>query len=79
MQIMPLEIVITTSASDRRYNSANPEVYERLVAMHQGRAPLRFLFSDEREYPPYFSQPEGFQAITLVVDSGKIVPGFIKI
>lgn len=79
MQIMPLEIVITTSASDRRYNSANPEVYKRLIAMHQGRAPLRFLFSDEREYPPYFSQPEGFQAITLVVDSGKIVPGFIKI
>lgn len=79
MQLMPLEIVVTTSASDRRYNSANPEVYERLIAMHQGRAPLRFLFSDEREYPPYFSQPDGFQAITLVVDSDKIVPEFIKI
>ena len=78
MQLMPLEIVVTTSASDRRYNSANPEVYERLIAMHQGRAPLRFLFSDEREYPPYFSQPDGFQAITLVVDSDKIVPEFIK-
>ena len=79
MQIMPLEIVVTTSASDRRYHSANPEVYERLLAMHQGSAPLRFLFTDEREYPPYFSQPEGFQATTLVVDSGKIVPEFIKI
>lgn len=76
---MPLSYVITTASSDRRYNSANPAVYERLTAMRPvGEAP-RFLFIDEREYPPYFSQPDGFQAITLVMDSGKITPEFIKI
>lgn len=74
---MPLEYVITTSASDRRYNSANPQVYQRLS---QWRAPHppEFLFSDERSYPPFFSQPEGFQAITLEIDSGGITPKFIK-
>lgn len=77
MRDMPLEYVITTASSDRRYNSANPQVYERLT---QWRAPHppRFLFSDERSYPPYFSQPEGFQAITLEIDSGVITPKFIK-
>lgn len=74
---MPLEYVITTASSDRRYNSANPQVYERLT---QWRAPHppRFLFSDERSYPPYFSQPDGFQAIVLEIDSGVITPKFIK-
>lgn len=74
---MPLEYVITTASSDRRYNSANPQVYERLS---QWRAPHppKFLFSDERSYPPYFSQPGGFQAITLEIDSGVITPKFIK-
>lgn len=76
---MPLDYVITTSASDRRYNSANPAVYQRLSALYPEDRRPRFLFSDEREYPPYFSQPDGFQAITLVMDSGKITPEFIKI
>lgn len=77
MQNMPLEYVVTTASSDRRYNSANPQVYERLT---QWRAPHppKFLFSDERSYPPYFSQPDGFQAITLKIDSGGITPEFIK-
>ncbi len=77
MRDMPLEYVITTASSDRRYNSANPQVYEQLT---QWRAPdsPKFLFSDERSYPPYFSQPDGFQAITLEIDSGIITPKFIK-
>lgn len=77
MRNMPLEYVITTASSDRRYNSANPQVYEQLT---QWRAPdsPKFLFSDERSYPPYFSQPDGFQAITLEIDSGIITPKFIK-
>lgn len=79
MRNMPLEYVITTSASDRRYNSANQEVYRRLAALYPPeRAPV-FLFSDERSYPPYFSRPEGFQAITLVIDSGQITPEFVNI
>lgn len=76
---MPLSYVITTSASDRRYNSANPMVYQRLSALYPEDRQPRFLFSDEREYPPYFSQPDGFQAITLVMDSGGIAPEFVKI
>lgn len=76
---MALDYVITTSASDRRYNSANPAVYQRLSALYPEDRRPRFLFSDEREYLPYFSQPDGFQAITLVMDSGKITPEFIKI
>ena len=79
MKNMPLQYVITTSASDRRYNSANEKVYRQLTAMFPADRTPRFLFSDEREYPPYFSQPDGFQAIKLVMDSGKIIPEFIKI
>lgn len=77
MRDMPLEYVITTASSDRRYNSANPEVYERLTQWRAPKPP-KFLFSDERSYPPYFSRPEGFQAITLEIDSGVITPKFIK-
>lgn len=79
MQGMPLTHVITTSSSDRRYNSANPAVYQRLAAMFPADRQPQFLFSDERSYPPYFSQPDGFQAITLVIDSGNVTPEFIKI
>lgn len=79
MQVMPLEYVITTASSDRRYNSANPAVYERILALYPETARPRFLFSDERDYPPYFSMPDGFQAITLVIDSDTICPEFICI
>lgn len=79
MKDMPLRYVITTASSDRRYHSANPEVYQRLLAMRPSGAPPRFLFTDERSYPPYFHQPEGFQATTLVIDSGEIRPEFIKL
>lgn len=77
MKDMPLEYVITTASSDRRYNSANPEVYERLTRWRAPHPP-KFLFSDERSYPPYFSQPDGFQAIKLKINSGGITPEFIK-
>lgn len=73
---MPLEYVITTASSDRRYNSANRQVYEALRKLHPN---VKFLFTDEREYPPFFSRPDGFQAIKLVMDSGRIEPEFIKI
>ena len=79
MKNMPLEYIITTSASDRRYHSANQAVYQKLAAIFPAEHPQHFLFSDEREYPPYFSQPEGFQAIKLVMDSGMVIPEFIRI
>ncbi len=79
MEKMDLKYVITTSSSDRRYQSANPQVYQRLSALYpQGQKPC-FLFSDERSYPPYFSRPEGFQAISLVIHSGEIIPEFINL
>lgn len=59
MKRMPLEYVITTSASDRRYNSANAEVYGKLTSWFPER-PIQFLFTDEREYPPYFPSPTVF-------------------
>ncbi len=65
MSLMPLDYVVTTASSDRRYNSANRAVYELLSSINpKGRAP-EFLFIDEREYPPYFSKPEGFSATTI--------------
>lgn len=79
MKEMPLKYVVTTSSSDRRYNSSNPQVYERLSALFPADRQPRFLFTDEREYPPYFSQPDGFQAISLVIHSGEITPECIKI
>ena len=76
MKEMPLQYVVTTASSDRRYNSANQEVYENLLKLHPQ---LNLLFIDEREYPPYFSQPEGFQAIKLRISSGNIFPEFISL
>lgn len=76
MREMPLQYVVTTASSDRRYNSANPEVYESLLRLHPQ---VNLLFTDEREYLPYFSQPQGFQAIKLHFSSGKIVPEFITV
>lgn len=76
MKDMPLEYVITTSSSDRRYNSANPSVYETLSRISPtGKAP-EFLFTDEREYPPYFSEPEGFHAIVMEIANGTVSVDF---
>lgn len=78
MREMPLKFVITTASSDRRYNSANPRVYEQLAALFPAERCPRFLFADEREYLPWFSQPDGFCATTLVIDSEGIHPEFVK-
>lgn len=77
MKEMPLQYVVTSTSGDRRNNSAHPTVYQRLTAMRP-QGPL-FLFTDEREYAPYFYQPDGFQAVALNVNSGKISAEFIKI
>ena len=77
MKQMPLKYVVTTSASDRRYNSANAEVYDKLTSWFPDR-PIQFLFTDEREYPPYFSQPDGFRALTLLMNSNGIQVEFVK-
>lgn len=78
MKDMPLEYVITTASSDRRYNSANPYVYETLTAIAPGGKAPEFLFTDEREYPPYFSQPEGFHAIRMDIAHGSVSVGYVK-
>lgn len=76
MANMPLQYVVTTASSDRRYNSANVAVYETLCAIRPKDQPPRFLFTDEREYPPYFSQPDGFHAIILEKESGVLTAKF---
>ena len=77
MKRMPLKFVVTTASSDRRYNSANPAVYETLCAI-RSKEPPRFLFTDEREYPPYFSQPEGFHAVVLEKKRGALTVSFSR-
>ncbi|WP_419821124.1 ComEC/Rec2 family competence protein [Anoxybacterium hadale] len=72
---MPLTHVITTASSDRRYHSANPEVYNTLLRLHPN---VTLLFTDERDYPPYFQNPDGARAIKLVIDSRGIHTEFIR-
>lgn len=79
MKNMKAGYVVTTASSDRRYNSANANAYEKMRSLWPERGGPHFLFTDEREYPPYFSQPEGFQAIKFKISSGDIQPEFIKI
>lgn len=78
MKRMPLKYVVTTSSSDRRYNSADPRVYARMTAMYpDGNAP-QFLFTDERDYPPYFHQANGFHAIAIEKKDGRLTADFIR-
>lgn len=72
---MSLTHVITTASSDRRYDSANPEVYDRLLQLNPE---MTLLFTDEREYSPYFKNPDGANAVKLVINSGGIQTEFIK-
>lgn len=76
LENMPLTHVVTTASSDRRYNSACPAVYQTLRRLHPA---AQFLFTDERSYPPYFSNPAGAHAVKLVIDSGQISLEFIRI
>ncbi|MDF2654132.1 MAG: fold metallo-hydrolase [Bacillota bacterium] len=72
---IPLTHVITTASSDRRYHSANPEVYNTLLRLNPK---LNLLFTDEREYLPYFKNPDGARAIKLVIDSRGVHTEFIR-
>lgn len=72
---IPLTHVITTASSDRRYQSANPEVYNTLLRLNPK---MTLLFTDERDYLPYFTNPDGARAIKLVIDSRGINTEFIK-
>lgn len=75
ISIMPLTHVVTTASSDRRYDSASPEVYHTLLRLN---SKMIFLFTDEQEYLPYFKNPDGARAIKLVIDSSGIHTEFIK-
>ncbi|MFR4978459.1 MAG: ComEC/Rec2 family competence protein [Butyricicoccus sp.] len=75
-QGMPLRYAITTASSDRRYQSACPAVYEMLRRLHPK---VQLLFTDECVYEPFFGNPDGANAIKLVVDSGEVTTEFIKI
>lgn len=74
MKKMPLQYIITTASSDKRYNSANAEVYWKLLRWHPD---IQFLFSDEREYLPFFSKKDDFIATTLIMDSEGIRTEFV--
>ena len=60
--------VITTSSSDRRYNSSNPQVYSAI--RETLGADVQFVFSDEYSYPPYFSGREGSRAVRVTLVGG---------
>lgn len=64
-KLMPLQYVLTTASSDRRHNSANPEVYKILTKLFENSEKFTFLFSDAKEYPPYFFAEKPFQAIEM--------------
>ena len=57
MRKMPLEFCLTTASSDRRYNSANPEVYKALRQWaEEDQRELNVLFTDPST--EYSSFPE---------------------
>ena len=57
MRKMPLEFCLTTASSDRRYNSANPEVYKALRQWaKEDKRELKVLFTDPST--EYSSFPE---------------------
>lgn len=69
--------VVTTSASDRRYNSANKAVYEKITEFSQKGTDTVFLFTDERSYDPYFKQQNEFNGVKLIFQDNKIRTEFI--
>lgn len=75
MARMPLQYVVTCASSDRRYGSASPQVYQPLAQMHPQ---ARMLFTDERDYPPYFHAPGSHSAIHMLFDSDGIHTEFEK-
>ncbi len=68
-------VIVTTSSSDRRYNSSNPAVYSTIRNTLSDTNPT-FLFSDEYSYPPYFSGKEGSRAVRILLSDGYAVVSF---
>ncbi|HWR22507.1 MAG TPA: MBL fold metallo-hydrolase [Feifaniaceae bacterium] len=63
-------VVLTTSSSDRRYNSSNPGVYRLISSVLPADAQPDFLFSDEADYPPYTYGRRRAQAVRLNLPGG---------
>ena len=74
MRVMPIEFCITTASSERRYNSANPQIYELLKkwAKEDGRD-IKVLFTDpSREYE-YLKEVEyGNGSIEFEIDEAMV-------
>ena len=78
-KLMPLQYVLTTASSDRRHNSANPEVYKILTKLFANNEKFTLLFSDAKEYPPYFFTENPFQAIEMSFSGKDTQIKFIRI
>ncbi|MDY0289287.1 MAG: MBL fold metallo-hydrolase [Sphaerochaeta sp.] len=50
LDIVGVEYIVTSSSSDRRNNSSNPEVYRQL---RKANKDIKFLFTDEITYVPF--------------------------
>jgi competence protein ComEC len=62
-------IVLTSSSSDRRHNSANPEVY-RDIGVILGKAGIKpaYLFTDQIDVKPYQTEDRPRQALVINID-----------
>lgn len=78
-KLMPLQYALTTASSDRRHNSANPEVYKILTKLFENNEKFTLLFSDAKEYPPYFFAEKPFQAIEMFFSGKDAQIKFIRI
>ena len=79
VKLMPLRYVLTTASSDRRHNSANPDVYKILTKLFADNEKFTLLFSDAKEYPPYFFTEKPFQAIEMSFSGKEAQVKFIRI
>lgn len=79
VKLMPLQYALTTASSDRRHNSANPEVYKILTKLFENNEKFTLLFSDAKEYPPYFFAEKPFQAIEMSFSGKEAQVKFIRI
>ena len=69
MRKMPLEFCLTTASSDRRYNSANPEVYKALRQWaKEDKRKLKVLFTDpSTEYSAFSEVKYGNRSICFSI------------
>lgn len=69
MRKMPLEFCLTTASSDRRYNSANPEVYKALRQWaKEDKRKLKVLFTDpSTEYSTFSEVKYGNRSICFSI------------